>query len=75
MAKQRQAGEAGREFIWVTEAMVKYHHGRGWFNSRIERGDFTPVPQPGTTKVYLRTAEIDAYLRAHPMEDRRPQGA
>lgn len=54
--------------IWITEAMVKYGHSRNWFNNRIKSGDFTPVPQPGSTKVYLRDAEISAYVKAHPEE-------
>ena len=55
-------------FIWITEAMVKYGHSRNWFNNRIKSGDFTPVPQPGSTKVYLREKEITEYVKAHPEE-------
>ena len=51
--------------IWITEAMVKYRHSRTWFNNRIKSGDFTSVPQLGTTKVYLRDAEIEEYLGKH----------
>lgn len=54
--------------IWITEAMVKYDRSRNWFNKRIADGIFTPVPQPGTSKVYLRQADIDKYLAEHPAE-------
>lgn len=54
--------------IWVTEAMLKYKHSRNWFNRRIADNVFTQVPVPGTSKVYLRQAEIDAYMREHPEE-------
>lgn len=54
--------------IWITAAMVKYGHSRNWFNARIKSGDFTQVPQPGTTKVYLKDAEIAEYVRKHPEE-------
>jgi predicted DNA-binding transcriptional regulator AlpA len=54
--------------IWITEAMVKYGHSRNWFNNRIKSGDFEQVPQMGTSKVYLKEAQIAAYLKAHPEE-------
>jgi len=54
--------------IWITEAMVKYGHSRNWFNSRIKSGEFTQVPVLASTKVYLRKAEITAYMKAHPEE-------
>lgn len=59
--------------IWITEAMVKYGHSRNWFNNRIRSGDFTAVPQLGSTKVFLREAEIAAYLKAHPEEASSPK--
>lgn len=59
-------GEQG--LIWITEAMVKYGHSRNWFNNRIRSGEFEQVPQPGETKVYLRVAQLDAYVKAHPEE-------
>ena len=61
--------------IWITEAMLKYRHSRNWFNNRIKSGTFTPVPQLGTTKVYLKDAEISEYLRMHPeeAEERSPK--
>lgn len=54
--------------IWITEAMVKYGHARAWFNNRIKSGEFEQVPVLGTTKVYLRVAQLDAYVKAHPEE-------
>ena len=54
--------------IWITEAMVKYQRSRNWFNKRIADGIFTAEPQPGTSKVYLRQAQIDKYLTEHPDE-------
>lgn len=56
--------------IWITEAMVKYRHSRNWFNKRIAEGTFQAVPQPGTSRVYLREAEIERYLAEHPDERR-----
>lgn len=61
--------------IWITEAMVKYRHSRNWFNSRINSGMFERVATLGSTKVYLREAQITAYLREHPDErDEAQQG-
>ncbi|HEU5345625.1 MAG TPA: hypothetical protein VFX31_11570 [Ktedonobacterales bacterium] len=61
--------------IWITEAMVKYRHSRNWFNNRIASGEFERVPTLGSTKVYLREAQITAYLREHPAErDEMRQG-
>ena len=54
--------------IWITEAMVKYGHSRNWFNKRIVGGIFQTIPQPGTTKIYLRLSEIERYLAEHPDE-------
>jgi hypothetical protein len=58
--------------IWITEAIVKYRHSRNWFNNRIKSGDFEQVPMLGTSKVYLKDAEIAAYVKAHP-EDASPK--
>lgn len=57
--------------IWITEAMVKYRHSRNWFNNRIRDEIFEQVPVLGSTKVYLRDAQIEEYLKAHPEEDER----
>jgi len=58
--------------IWITEAMMKYGHSRNWFNARIRSGALQVVPQPGTTKVYLRMAEVERELREHPEARRGP---
>lgn len=58
--------------IWITEAMVKYGHARAWFNNRIKSGEFEQVLVPGTSKVYLRVAQLDAYVKQHP-EEARPK--
>ncbi|HEY7849097.1 MAG TPA: hypothetical protein VIC27_03475 [Ktedonobacterales bacterium] len=52
--------------VWITEAMVRYQHSRNWFNNRIKWGIFEQVPALGSTKVYLREDQVDAYLREHP---------
>ncbi len=54
--------------IWITEAMVKYRHSRDWFNNRMKSGVFERVATLGSTKVYLREAQITGYLREHPEE-------
>lgn len=64
--------EQSQGVIWITEAMVKYGHSRNWFNKRIADGIFQTAPQPGTSKVYLRIASIEAYLAAHPEEPATP---
>lgn len=52
--------------IWITEAMVKYRHSRNWFNNRIKGGVFEQVLVLGSTRVYLRKEQVEAYLREHP---------
>jgi hypothetical protein len=47
------------DLIWVTQAMVEYGHGRGWYTERIKDGRLHTYPQPGETKVYLSRSEIE----------------
>lgn len=56
--------------IWITEAIVKYRHGRSWFNRRLESGQFHQVKWPGSIRIYLRKDEVDTYVTEHPEEQR-----
>ena len=51
--------KAPTDLIWVTEAMVVYGHGRGWYSERIKDGRLKSYPQPGETKIYLSRREIE----------------
>ena len=62
-SKPQQAKREGEGLIWVTEAMIEYQHSRGWFNRRIADGDLEAVQLPGTTKVYLRRAQVERAVR------------
>jgi hypothetical protein len=59
------------DLIWITEAMVRYHHSRGWFRNRMQAKLFKTVQLPGETKIYLYQREIEEYLRNHPEDDAR----
>jgi predicted DNA-binding transcriptional regulator AlpA len=57
------------DLVWITEAMVKYSHSRGWFNRRIDNGTFTEEKKLGETKIYLHRSQIERYLGEHPEEE------
>jgi len=54
----RDAKERG--LIWISEAMIEYKHAREWFQRRIDDGRLDTVLLPGTTKVYLKRAQVEA---------------
>ena len=55
---EQAAKEQG--LIWISEAMLEYKHAREWFMRRIDDGRLEQFLMPGTPKVYLRRAQIEA---------------
>ena len=65
MPRTRKPDTAGdSDLIWMTEAIPQYHHSRGWFLRRFDDGELDRVQLVGSTKVYIRRSQLEAYIRA-----------